>query len=168
VADLLGCKAVELHHSTLHAKSPDSGAPFPMHQDLPFYPHADNRYVDALVHVDDADERSGCIKFLAGSHRLGKLEHIMGEGVSPHLPTDTYRIEDAVSVPAKSGDVVLFSLWTIHGSAVNHSGRWRRIVRLGFRDPNNRQEGGQGLNRPGYMVRGVRPKLDWQEIKVYG
>ena len=24
------------------------------------------------------------------------------------------------------------------------------------------------LNRPGHMVRGVRPKLEWQEIKVYG
>ena len=167
VGGVLGSEEVELHHSTLHAKSPAAGAPFPMHQDLPFYPHEDGRYVDALVHLDDADEQAGCIKFLTGSHKLGKLEHITGEDTAPHLPTDRYRLEDAVSVPAKAGDVVLFSIWTIHGSAVNHSGRWRRIVRLGFRDPRNRQEGGQGLTRPGYMVKGVRPKLDWQTIEVY-
>jgi phytanoyl-CoA hydroxylase len=168
ISRLLDSDALELHHVTLHAKSPGAGTPFPMHQDLPFYPHEDNRYVDALVHLDDADEEAGCIKFLAGSHKLGKLEHIMGEGVSPHLPTDKYRLQDAVSVPAKKGDVVLFTLWTIHGSAVNKSGRWRRLVRLGFRDPQNLQVGGQALNRPGYMVKGVRPKIEGQEIKVYG
>jgi phytanoyl-CoA hydroxylase len=167
VADTLGTTELELHHSTLHAKSPDAGAPFPMHQDLPFYPHETGQYVDALVHLDDAPEEAGCIRFLAGSHKLGKLDHIMGPETSPHLPTDKYRLQDAVSVPAKAGDVVLFSIWTIHGSSVNRSGKWRRIVRLGFRDPRNRQEGGQGRVRPGFMVKGVRPKLDWQEINVY-
>ena len=167
IAAVLETDELELHHSTLHAKSPDAGAPFPMHQDLPFYPHADGRYVDALVHIDDAPEETGPIRFLAGSHKLGKLEHITGPDTSPHLPTDQYRLEDAVSVPARAGDVVLFSIWTIHGSDVNRSGKWRRIVRLGYRDPRNRQEGGQAFSRPGFMVKGVRPKLDWQTIKVY-
>ena len=168
VGDLLGSDAVELHHVTLHAKPPDKGAPFPMHQDLPFFPHVDNRYVDCLVHLNDADETSGCSKFLAGSHLNGKLEHITGAGTAPHLPTDEYRLEDAVSVPAKAGDVVLFTLWTIHGSAVNHSPDWRRLVRLGFRDPRNMQEKGQALGRPGLLVKGVRPKIDGVEVNVYG
>ena len=168
VGDLLGSDAVELHHVTLHAKPPDKGAPFPMHQDLPFFPHVDNRYVDCLVHLNDADETSGCIKFLTGSHLNGKLEHITGAGTAPHLPTDEYRLEDAVSVPAKAGDVVLFTLWTIHGSAVNHSPDWRRLVRLGFRDPRNMQEKGQALGRPGLLVKGVRPKIDGVEVNVYG
>ena len=168
VGDLLGSNAVELHHVTLHAKPPDNGAPFPMHQDLPFFPHADNRYVDCLVHLNDADETSGCIKFLAGSHLNGKLEHITGAGTAPHLPTDEYRLEDAVSVPAKAGDIVLFTLWTIHGSAVNHSQDWRRLVRLGFRDPRNMQEKGQAMGRPGLLVKGVRPKIDGVEVNVYG
>ena len=88
VASLLGSEEAELHHVTLHAKPPDKGAPFPMHQDLPFFPHADNRYVDTLVHLDDADEASGCIKFLEGSHRLGKLEHIRGPKTAPESATD--------------------------------------------------------------------------------
>jgi hypothetical protein len=168
VGTLLDSDSVEIHHSTLHAKAPGAGAPFPMHQDVPFYPHEDGRYIDALVHLDNADEQSGCIKFLAGSHKLGKLEHITGPETEPHLPTDKYRLEDAVSVPAKAGDVVVFHLWTVHGSSVNHSGRWRRLVRVGFRDPRNRQEGGQALGRPGILVRGVRPKVEGVEVNVYG
>ncbi len=165
VADLIGPE-VEFHHCTLHAKGPDYGAPFPMHQDHPFYPHADGRYVDAIIHVDPADEESGCLKFLDGSHKLGPLEHIR-EG-SPHLPQDRYRLEDAVSCPADSGDVVLFSIWTIHGSALNRRPRWRRVVRVGYRNPHNLQLGGQAMGRPGIMVHGVRPKIAGVTIDVYG
>ncbi|MGH2353381.1 MAG: phytanoyl-CoA dioxygenase family protein [Chloroflexota bacterium] len=165
LADILG-PAVEFHHATLHAKGPDFGAPFPMHQDHPFYPHQDGRYIDAILHVDSADEDSGCLKFLDGSHKLGALEHIR-EG-SPHLDQTVYRIEDAVTCPAESGDVVFFSIHTIHGSSLNRRPRWRRVMRLGYRNPHNRQVSGQGMGRPGIMVHGVRPKLEGQAVSVYG
>jgi ectoine hydroxylase-related dioxygenase (phytanoyl-CoA dioxygenase family) len=165
LADVLG-PAVEFHHATLHAKGPDFGAPFPMHQDHPFYPHQDGRYVDAILHVDGADEDGGCLKFLDGSHKLGALEHIRTG--SPHLDQTVYRIEDAVSCPADPGDVVFFSIHTIHGSSLNRRPRWRRVMRLGYRDPNNRQLSGQGYGRPGLMVYGVRPKLGEEKLDVYG
>lgn len=169
LSQLLESDCVELHHTTLHAKPPDAGAPFPLHQDLPFYEHVNGlKYADVLAHLDDADEQSGCIKFLRGSHRLGPLQHILGPETAPHLPTDRFRLEDAVSVPARAGDVVIFTLWTIHGSAVNHSGKWRRIVRMGYRDPANTQVAGQAMGRPGIIVKGVRPKIEGQEISVYG
>jgi ectoine hydroxylase-related dioxygenase (phytanoyl-CoA dioxygenase family) len=165
LADILG-EDVEFHHATLHAKGPDYGAPFPMHQDHPFYPHQDGRYIDAILHVDGADEDSGCLKFLAGSHKLGPLVHNM-EG-SPHLDQTVYRLEDAVSCPADPGDVVFFSIWTIHGSALNRKPRWRRVMRLGYRDPRNVQLSGQGFGRPGLMVHGRRPKLGDEKLDVYG
>ncbi|MDQ3700417.1 MAG: phytanoyl-CoA dioxygenase family protein [Chloroflexota bacterium] len=165
LAGILG-PAVEFHHATLHAKGPDFGAPFPMHQDHPFYPHQDGRYIDAILHVDGADEDGGCLKFLTGSHKLGALEHIR-EG-SPHLDQTVYRIEDAVSCPADPGDVVFFSIHTIHGSSLNRRPRWRRVMRLGYRDPHNRQLSGQGYGRPGLMVHGVRPKLGEEKLDVYG
>lgn len=168
IAELLETDVLEFHHCTLHAKPPGEGAPFPLHQDLPFYPHMDGRYMDALVHLDDTDEETGCIKFLAGSHKWGPLEHILGPDTSPHLPTDRYRFEEAVSVPARAGDVVLFNIWTVHGSAMNRSRRWRRLVRFGYRHPSNRQTGGQAYRRPGIMVKGVRPKEEGVEISVYG
>jgi ectoine hydroxylase-related dioxygenase (phytanoyl-CoA dioxygenase family) len=155
VADLIGPN-VELHHTTLHAKAPHMGTPFPMHQDFPFYEHTGARYVDAILHIDGTNEENGCLKFINGSHIDGPIEHIRGDGTAPHLPTDRYRLEEAVSVPADAGDVVLFSYYTVHGSAPNRTDQWRRLVRFGYRDPDNAQTAGQGYGRDGWMVRGQK------------
>lgn len=192
---LLDSDAVELHHSNLHAKPPSAGAPFPMHQDFVFFPHGDGRLILALVHLDDADEARGCIKFLPGSHKLGPVKHIIGtrwappwpqhilehhlrmfqpygefidSDTPPYLPTDQYPLQDAVSVHAKAGDVVLFHLWTAHYSAVNQSGHWRRVVRVGYRHPASRQTSGEFMGRPGVIVRGIRPPVEGLQINVYG
>lgn len=150
---------VELHHTTLHAKPPQTGHPFPLHQDYAFYQHTDGRYVDVLVHLDDTCHENGEICFLSGSHKAGALDHVTQtpEGpCTPHLPTAQYRLEDAVAVPAKRGDVVCFSIYTVHGSHINQTNQVRRLVRCGYRDPQNRQTAGQSVGRPGIMVRGLR------------
>ena len=156
IADLIGPN-VELHHTTLHAKAPEMGTPFPMHQDHPFYPHEGAAFIDAIVHVDAANEENGCLKFLPGSHAGGPLEHITRDS-SPHLPTGEYMLDDAVSVHCDAGDVVLFSYYTVHGSAPNRTDRWRRLVRFGYRDPANAQISGESHGRPGLMVRGQKRK----------
>jgi ectoine hydroxylase-related dioxygenase (phytanoyl-CoA dioxygenase family) len=156
VADLIG-PDVELHHTTLHAKPPETGSPFPLHQDQAFFGHEQAAYVDAILHIDPAPEEAGCLRFVPGSHRNGPMAHIRNGG-APHLPTDVYRLADTTAAPAQAGDVVFFCLWTIHGSDLNRSGRWRRVVRLGYRNPANRQIDGHALGRLGWVVRGRRPR----------
>jgi phytanoyl-CoA hydroxylase len=166
IGGLLRSENVELHHSTLHVKPPESGHPFPMHQDDPFYPHTDGRYIDVLIHLDDTFHENGEIRFLDGSHKLGKLQHITQTEAgpcSPHLPTDQYRLEDTAPVPAKAGDVVCFSIYTVHGSYINTTDKNRRLVRAGYRDPENTQLGGQSMGRPGLLVHGQRPRQEGQE-----
>ncbi|MBV7339713.1 phytanoyl-CoA dioxygenase family protein [Chloroflexi bacterium TSY] len=158
---------VELHHSTMHIKPPQSGQPFPMHQDHPFYAHEDERFVDVLVHLDETSHENGEIRFLAGSHKNGPLKHITEteEGrCSPHLPTDQWRLEDTVPVPAKRGDVVCFCYHTIHGSYINQTRQPRRLVRIGYRNPHNKQQYGQSLGRPGLIVYGFREREEGQEL----
>lgn len=160
MAALLGPN-VELHHTTLHIKPPETGHPFPLHQDNAFYEHANEMYVDVLVHLDDTCHENGEIRFLKSSHKAGYLPHITQtpDGpCTPHLPTDAYRIEDTVAVPAKRGDVVCFNIFTVHGSHINRTDHMRRLVRCGYRDPENQQIAGQSMGRPGLMVRGVRPR----------
>ena len=115
-----------------------------MHQDWAFYQHADGRYVDCLIHLDDTDDTNGCIRFLDGSHRAGARDHVTknpdGSPCTPHLPTDDWDIEDTVPVPAKRGDVVAFSIHMIHGSRINRTDAVRRIVRVGYRDPEKRPD----------------------------
>ena len=150
---------VEVHHSTMHVKPPETGHPFPMHQDWAFYQHVDGRYIDVLVHLDDTHAENGEIRFLDGSHKEGARPHVTTNAsgpCTPHLPTDQYRLTDTVPVPAKAGDVVCFSIHTVHGSYINQTQRNRRIVRIGYRDPDNRQTAGQSMGRPGMMVKGRR------------
>lgn len=160
MADLLGTPNVELHHTTLHLKPPETGMPFPLHQDSPFYRHEGPGYVDAIVHLDDTNDDNGCLRFVPGSHTQAHIEHIEqvnGTQVSPHLPTDEWSLDDTDPVPAEAGDVVAFSIYTVHGSRINRTDRWRRLVRVGYRDPANVQLGGQALGRVGLMVSGLRP-----------
>ncbi len=156
---------VELHHSTMHVKPPETGHPFPMHQDLAFYDHSDNRYVDALVHLDDTRHENGEIRFASGSHLLGPLDHVTehqndaGETVpcTPHLPWERFPLADTDPVPARAGDLVVFNILTVHGSHVNQTDAMRRLVRVGYKHPDNRQTRGQSSQRPNLMVRGRRP-----------
>ncbi|MBE0697462.1 MAG: phytanoyl-CoA dioxygenase family protein [Anaerolineaceae bacterium] len=167
MSDLLGPN-VELHHSTMHIKPPQTGHPFPMHQDNPFYAHENGKYVDVLVHLDDTFHENGEIRFLDGSHKLGPLTHITqmpdGSPCTPHLPVDQYRLADTIPVPAKRGDIVLFNIYTIHGSYINTTREPRRLVRVGYRDPENSQTAGQSLNRPGLIVHGYRRRQPGQQL----
>jgi hypothetical protein len=158
---------VEFHHSTMHVKPPETGHPFPMHQDWAFYPHSDGRYVDVLVHLDDTFHDNGEIRFLKGSHKQGYLPHITQtpEGpCTPHLPTTQYKLEDTVAVPAKAGDLVVFNINTIHGSYVNVTKHPRRLVRLGYRSPENTQVSGQSVGRPGILMAGNRKRQTGQAL----
>lgn len=164
MVDLLG-PDVELHQSTLHAKPPGAGMPFPLHQDhpfYPFYPHADDRFVAVLVHLDDTCHDNGEIRFHEGSHLRGPLRHIT-EASAPYLPVEEWHLAGTVAVPANAGDVVCFNINTVHGSYINRTDRVRRMVRLGYRVPSNRQLGGQNQGRAGMMVAGRRRREQGQE-----
>ena len=163
---------VELHHTTMHVKPPETGHPFPMHQDWAFYKHADDRYIDALVHLDDTSHANGEIRFLKGSNKLGPIDHITSfvndsgelEECTPQLSQEEYRLEDTVAVPAKAGDLVLFNINTIHGSYVNTTNEMRRMVRVGYKHPSNRQISGQSIGRPGVMIKGQRTRGEGQDL----
>lgn len=159
LTDLMG-PDVELHHSSMHVKPPETGHPFPMHQDNPFYEHVDERYVDVLVHLDDTCHENGEIRCVEGSHKQGALPHVLmkpnGTACTPHLPTDLYKLEQGTPIPARRGDVVCFNIFTIHGSHINQTNQHRRLVRVGYRHPENRQTAGQSLGRPSMMVAGQR------------
>ena len=106
---------VQLHHTKMLVKPPEQGAPFPMHQDYPYFPHARHSVVAASVHLDDTNEENGCLRVIAGSHKQGPLE--------AHGPSNTLEVplEDGEPLPARAGDVLFFSYLTIHGSGVNAS-----------------------------------------------
>ncbi|MGI9111075.1 MAG: phytanoyl-CoA dioxygenase family protein [Gaiellaceae bacterium] len=120
---------VQLHHTKMLVKPPEQGAPFPMHQDYPYFPHTRHSVVAASVHLDDTNEENGCLRVVAGSHKQGPLE-ARGPSRSLDVP-----LEDGAPLPARAGDVLLFSYLTIHGSGLNTSDAARRNVLFQYRDP---------------------------------
>ncbi len=151
---------VQLHHTKMLVKPPERGAPFPMHQDYPFFPHTSHSVLAASIHLDDADLDNGCLRVVHGSHKLGPLE--------AHGPSHTveYPLEEGTPVPAGAGDVLFFNYLTIHGSGVNSSSRTRRNVLAQYRDPADLPVLRDGLEQhvdwgQGLMVAG-RNSLFWQ------
>jgi phytanoyl-CoA hydroxylase len=157
---------VQLHHTKMLVKPPERGAPFPMHQDYPFFPHRHHSVTAASVHLDDATEENGCLKVIPGSHKLGPIPEV---GESRALDTSDYPLESGTSIPARAGDVLLFNYLTIHGSGVNASDRPRRNVLFQYRDPADeplpREHGYEGHVNwgQGLMVAGHNPH--WFERK---
>lgn len=158
VAQLIGPN-VEFHHSSLHAKPPQKGTPFPMHQDSVFWGIHGQGYVNCQVAIDDAPPERGPVCYLPGSHTDGQILHEEADEGGYYLPEDEYPLEDAVEVPMEAGDIVLYNVHTIHGSRLNRSDSFRRLVRFGYKDPANEQRRGESTfgAETGFLVSGSRP-----------
>lgn len=123
---------VQLHHTKMLVKPPEQGAPFPMHQDYPYFPHTRHTVLAASVHLDDTDDENGCLRVVPGSHRRGPLEAV---GPAHVVDEHEFPLERGTPLPARAGDVVIFNYLTVHGSGVNASTRTRRNVLFQYRDP---------------------------------
>lgn len=153
---------IQLHHTKLIAKQPGVGAPFPMHQDKPYFPHEKDTMMAAYFHFDDGTVENGCLHVVPGSHKLGDLP-VMPDGL--YLDPARYNLANSVPLEAKAGDVVLFSYMTIHGSGNNVSDRQRRnwLVQVRAADDlptvSCHHSRGQGM-----MIRGVDPLVRMTEL----
>jgi len=147
---------VQLHHTKMFIKPPEKGSPFPMHQDVPYFPHDRHSMIAAILHFDDAPPEKGCVRVVPGSHKLGPVPHVEGGGW--HLPFEQYPIESSSPCPAEAGDVLFFSYLTIHGSGINESSEARTTLLVQMRDPTDpptvktHESRGQGM-----MLRGIAP-----------
>lgn len=147
---------VQLHHTKMFIKPPEKGSPFPMHQDYPYFPHANHSMIAAIIHFDDAPDEKGCLRVVPGSHKLGPLE---AEGDDHHLPQ--FPLDQATPIPAKAGDAIFMSYLLVHGSGVNRSNEPRTTILVQLRDPADKplveKHGSRGQ---GMMLAGVDPRRE--------
>ncbi len=146
---------IQLHHTKLIVKPPETGAPFPMHQDYPYFPHQRDTMLAAMFHFDDSTIENGCLRVVPGSHKEGAMETVSGAN---YVVQDRFPIEEAMPCEVNAGDVVIFNYLTVHGSGLNTSGRPRRnwLVQLRAADDlptvDTHHSRGQGM-----MLRGFDP-----------
>lgn len=127
---------VALHHTKYHVKPPRSGAAFPLHQDYPHFPHEGRSMMLGALFLDDANEESGCLGVVPGSHYRGPLP-IVG-AYEKYLDPAAYPLDALTPLPAARGSVLLMNYLTIHGSPRNCSGSARRTLFIQVRDPADR------------------------------
>jgi hypothetical protein len=73
---LTGSSDVRLLHDHLLFKMPGDSKATPWHQDLVYWPMNESGALSLWLPLDDVDENNGCMMFVPGSHRAGKLTEV--------------------------------------------------------------------------------------------
>jgi hypothetical protein len=135
-ASVIGSLAVSLFSDKLNFKRP-GGAPFPWHQDTPYWAfgcdHLD-RLVSVLIYLDDATLENGCLWVIPGSHRGGRIPCFEDRGTLGRLYTDLDALDavEPVALEGPAGSVVFFHGDLVHGSKSNHTQESRRALVLTY------------------------------------
>ena len=134
VEDLLG-EEVYHYHSKMILKDARVGGAWAWHQDYGYWYQNGLLFPDlvsVMIAVDDATQENGCLQVLKGSHKLGRINHILtGEQAGAdmeHVEEARKRLE-TVQCEMKAGDALFFHSNTLHCSAANNSdhARWALI-----------------------------------------
>jgi ectoine hydroxylase len=169
--DVLEDDALYLHHTKINIKCGIEGTAWPWHQDFGQW-HLDGiakpDLVTLMVMLDAADELSGCLYFLPGSHRRGRIEPRWDE-TTPYrflaLPPRSAREAFAdgakpVAITGKPGDAALFHCNLFHASGHNLSPDHRRQAYFCYNRVANRPQD-VADPRPEYVR-----SLNWAPLKM--
>ena len=123
------------YHSKMVLKDAKVGGAWAWHQDYGYWYQNGVLYPNlcsVMIAVDAATEENGCMQVLKGSHKLGRINHILS---GDQAGADLERVEEAkkrlelVHVTMGPGDALFFHSNLLHCSAANNSDhpRWAMI-----------------------------------------
>jgi phytanoyl-CoA hydroxylase len=100
----------------------------PWHQDNGYAFTEPQQYLTLWIPLVDVDEENGCPWIAPGRHRLGTLEHWETD-IGYQCLSD---VPDAVPVPARAGDAIVFSSLSPHRTGPNLTGAVRKAYVLQY------------------------------------
>ena len=142
-----------LHHSKLFQKPAEQGAPFPMHQDWPYFPSRMDKVIAGIIHVSEATDEMGCLRVWPKSHKLGRIEAAHGRETGV---LDQYPIEDAIAI-MPSLEMLSFHYLSLHDSIRIALRRHKMVVQM---------YAGEERNQKVYMVIILMSKLSSAAIII--
>lgn len=128
---------IYVYHNKVALKYPNMPG-FKHHQDYFYWYGMGCLWPDlatCFIAVDRADRENGCLRLVRGSHRLGRVEHRLFDGVSDSS-VDPERLSAILArlpedyIELDPGDAVIFHCNTLHASDANRSDR-SRLALLG-------------------------------------
>ncbi len=139
VAAVSGARTLQPWADTIQYKPAHFGGPVNWHQDGAYHSGIEpaGRLVTAWIAIDDADEESGCMWMVPGSHRWGnkdlhlqKFRHLRERNdlarIRPSEDVDPTQWREAIPCPVRAGEVHFHHAFTWHSSPINRSERLRR------------------------------------------
>ena len=123
------------YHSKMVLKDAKVGGAWAWHQDYGYWYQngvLSPNLCSVMIAVDKATEENGCMQVLKGSHKLGRINHILS---GDQAGADMERVEEAkkrldlIHARMDPGDAMFFHSNTLHASAANNSdhSRWAMI-----------------------------------------
>jgi len=124
--------SIRLHGSKINLKSADYGAPVEWHQDWAFYPHTNDDVLAVGVMLDDMTADNGPLLCIPGSHQGPTYDHHQDGYFVGAMDPDACGVDfaSAETILGKAGACSFHHVRAVHGSAMNTSGRDRRLLLL--------------------------------------
>ncbi|MBM7567618.1 phytanoyl-CoA dioxygenase family protein [Paenibacillus sacheonensis] len=150
---LLKTDAVRFFHHHALIKNPQDSKPTAWHQDFPSWPIKESGAMSIWIALDDVDEHNGCMMFVPGSHKVGKLK--------PHDLTEHIDLEDfakgtdaekrnPVICRMKAGSCTFHDGLTFHYAHANNTDRPRRALAIIYYQDGAAYDGKAHLVTDGY------------------
>lgn len=132
-----------VYNVTYIIKEPGSASHVSWHQDLTYWGLSHDDQVSAWLALSPANEESGCMRMVPGSHTQGMIAHEVTEDDSNVLfQGQTVQGVDeaqAVMCPLKPGEASFHHGWTLHASMPNKSTDRRIGLNIQYLAPHVRQ-----------------------------
>ena len=171
LAPLLGADIKQVAQQ-IHWKPPGAERTgFRFHQDLRFRERRDafrdlmTSYITTGLAIDPATRENGCLRIIPGSHRLGYLglsdDGPLMKGVTeePALRAAGLDPETMVDIELEPGDLVMWSLLTVHGSDINRSQKDRAFLLSSYVKAANSDRGEWAFRGGDSVALGAEPQL---------
>ena len=121
---------LRLHGSKLNMKSAGYGSPVEWHQDWAFYPHTNEDVLAIGVMLDDVTPENGPLQIVPGSHRGPIHDHQNDDAFvgAIDVARSGLDVATAATLTGSAGSMTIHHVRAVHGSALNRSGRSRRVL----------------------------------------
>lgn len=143
--------------SQLTFKMRGNTKPFAWHQDNGYGELAPANALTCLTALEDNDRETGCLWVIPGSHKLGQVQPGLTQAEKKAHREIVVKADEsqAVPLPLKGGDCLIFSCFMLHKSEGNYAkDRDRRVLFLRYADADAIEIYNEGKPRLGRVVRG--------------
>ena len=145
---------IKLFGDQLFVKPP-GGIEKTYHQDSPYFQIDPMALVSSWVAVDDVTEENGCVRVIAGSHKLGPQPHsdvwMVGKRKDMKIPDRLIDLSKERLIKMKAGSVSFHHSLLMHASGPNHSSVFRRGYAFHYMSAQSRWTG-DPAQKPEYML----------------